>query len=165
MIWRLERESLVARKAAGEKIQSQVIAANLDALLIVSSCNHDFNASRLERYLALAADAEVLPIVVLTKADLCDDVNVLRQQTLQLQSGLEVLTVDARDSHQTMLLADWCGVEQTIALVGSSGVGKSTLAMSLGANLLATQEFAKTIAKVGIRRRPGRFIGLRQVGC
>ncbi len=136
---RLERESLLARKAAGEKCQTQLIAANLDTLFIVSSCNHDFNPSRLERYLALAAESEIEPVVVLTKADMCDDPERLRQAATALKSGLIVETVDARDPGRTAVLADWCRSGQTVALVGSSGVGKSTLAMSLGVGSLATR--------------------------
>lgn len=129
---RLERESLIVRKAAGEKAQSQLIAANVDTLFIVSSCNHDFNLARLERYLALAAEAKIVPVVVLTKADLCDDTATLRKQAFRLMSGLLVETIDARDALQVAQLADWCAAGQTVALVGSSGVGKSTLAMVLG---------------------------------
>lgn len=136
---RLERDSLIARKAAGEQAKSQPIAANIDTLFIVSSCNHDFNLSRLERYLALASEAQVTPIVVLTKSDLAEDAELLRQQATQLKSGLIVELVDARDSQQTSVLSDWCRINQTVAIVGSSGVGKSTLAMSLGADTLKTQ--------------------------
>tara|TARA_R110002049_G_scaffold2750_2_gene21504 strand:- start:308585 stop:309625 length:1041 start_codon:yes stop_codon:yes gene_type:complete len=136
---RLERESLVKRKAAGEQVKSQSIAANLNTLFIVSSCNHDFNPSRLERYLSLAAEAGVNPVIVLTKADLSDDPVRLQQQASALKSGLIVETVDGRDRAQMDVLSDWCRVGQTVALVGSSGVGKSTLAMSLGAPELDTQ--------------------------
>ncbi len=137
---RLERESLITRRAAGEKAKSQLIAANVDTLFIISSCNHDFNLSRLERYLAVASEAGVTPVVVLTKADLCEDPDLLRQQASRLARDLLVETVDARSSQQVEFLADWCRVGQTVALVGSSGVGKSTLAMTLGAGDLETQE-------------------------
>lgn len=136
---RLERESLIARKAAGEQAKSQLIAANIDTLFIVSSCNHDFNLSRLERYLALASEAQVNPVVVLTKSDLAEDSVLLQQQASRLKSGLIVELADARDSLQTNVLSDWCRKNQTVAIVGSSGVGKSTLAMSLGAETLKTQ--------------------------
>ena len=136
---RLERTSLIARKAAGEKVTTQPIAANLDTLFIVASCNHDFNPSRMERYLALASEADVSPVLVLTKSDLHEDPASLRQQAARLKSDLMVETVDARDAQQVACLADWCGAGQTVALVGSSGVGKSTLAMTLGAGELATQ--------------------------
>lgn len=136
---RLERESLLLRKAAGEKLQSQLIAANLDTLIIVCSCNHDFNLSRLERYLALALEAGVTPVVVLTKSDLCDDPDALRQQARQIKRDLIVEMLDARDEGQTTVLEDWCRAGQTVGLVGSSGVGKTTLAMTLGAGPLETQ--------------------------
>ncbi len=138
-IRRLERDSLIARKAAGEQAKSQLIAANIDTLFIVSSCNHDFNFSRLERYLALASEAQVDSVVVLTKSDLAEDSDLLRQQASHLKSGLIVEMVDARDSQQVSVLSDWCRMNQTVAIVGSSGVGKSTLAMSLGAETLKTQ--------------------------
>ena len=70
---RLERKSLIARRAAGTGAETQLIAANLDTLFIVSSCNADFNLARLERYLALARQAGVMPVVVLTRADACPD--------------------------------------------------------------------------------------------
>ncbi|TWU40252.1 putative ribosome biogenesis GTPase RsgA [Novipirellula aureliae] len=136
---RLPRESLISRKAAGVKSQTQLIAANVDTLFIVCSCNHDFNLSRLERYLALASESRVIPIVVLTKADLCEDRDAFRQQVLQLQSGLIVETVDARVRDDMEPLSYWCRSGQTVALVGSSGAGKSTLAMSLGAAPISTQ--------------------------
>ena len=144
---RLERTSLIARKAAGEKVETQPIAANLDTLLIVASCNHDFNPSRLERYLALASEADVYPVLVLTKADLHDDPAALRQQASRLKSDLIVETVDARDPAQVECLSHWCRVGKTVALVGSSGVGKSTLAMTLGAGDLATQSIREDDAK------------------
>jgi len=146
-IRRLERESLLTRKAAGEKVEAQLIAANLDTLFIVSSCNHDFNLSRLERYLALAAEAQVNPVVVLTKSDLCEDPIHLRQQASGLKSGLCVEAVDARDSLQMAVFSDWCQVGQTVALVGSSGVGKSTLAISMGVPGLTTQSIREDDSK------------------
>jgi ribosome biogenesis GTPase len=141
---RLERESLIARKAAGDVARQQLIAANIDTLFIVSSCNQDFNLSRLERYLAVAIEARTTPIVVLTKADLCEDATSLRQQVERLHSGLLVEFLDARCQDQTESLGHWCRSGQTVALVGSSGVGKSTLANSLGAGELATAEIRES---------------------
>jgi ribosome biogenesis GTPase len=135
---RLERQTLLLRKASGEEVKPQVIVANLDTIFIVSSCNEDFNLSRTERYLALALQTGAVPVVVLTKADLCEDPAALRQQTEQLRAGLSVVTLDARQSAQAEALKPWCGPGQTIALLGSSGVGKSTLANALGVGGLAT---------------------------
>ncbi|QEF98233.1 Putative ribosome biogenesis GTPase RsgA [Stieleria maiorica] len=160
---RLERESLVTRKAAGSKAELQLIGANIDTLFIVSSCNHDFNTARLERYLAVAAESHVNPVVVLTKSDLCDVPDQLRQQAGRLMSGLVVETVDARDPAETQTLAHWCRHGQTVALVGSSGVGKSTLAMSLGAGRIATQGIREDDSK-GRHTTTARSIHRLQAG-
>lgn len=135
---RLERQTLLFRKAAGEEVKPQLIAANIDTIFIVSSCNEDFNLSRIERYLALALQADAVPVVVLTKSDLCDHVVDLRRQVEQLHPGLLVEAIDARQPEQAEILTPWCGLGQSIALLGSSGVGKSTLANALGAKGQAT---------------------------
>lgn len=146
-IQRLERQTLLSRKASGEEVKPQAIAANLDTVFIVSSCNEDFNLSRIERYLALALQTGITPVVVLTKADLCDDPADLRQQAEQLHTGLSVETIDARKPEQADVLKSWCGPGQSVALLGSSGVGKTTLANALGAGDLATG---------GIREQDGK---------
>ncbi|HTV67930.1 MAG TPA: ribosome small subunit-dependent GTPase A [Rhizobiaceae bacterium] len=135
----LDRRSLFKRRAAGTERRLQLIAANVDTLFIVSSCNRDFNIARLERYLALAREAEVTPVVVLTKADLAEDAEAFAAQARKLLPGLLVETLDARDPGSVALLAPWCGRGQTVALVGSSGVGKSTLVNTLTGEAIATQ--------------------------
>ncbi len=90
-----------------------------------------FNLSRLERYLALALEAKVEPVVVLTKADLVDDLSGYLHQAMSLNTNLAVETVNALDSSSVEVLRPWCGYGRTVALVGSSGVGKSTLVNSL----------------------------------
>ena len=127
----LERKSLFKRRAAGVDRRVQLIAANVDTLFVVTSCNRDFNVARLERYLALAREAEVTPIIVLTKADLVADAGDYVRDAARLMPGLFVETLDARDPEATARLAPWCGRGQTVALVGSSGVGKSTLVNTL----------------------------------
>jgi len=143
----LERQTLLVRKAAGEEVKPQVIAANLDTIFIVCSCNEDFNLSRIERYLALAIQAGAVPIVVLTKADLCSDPAALRRKAEQLHVGLVVETIDARQAAQAEVLKPWCGPGQSVALLGSSGVGKSTLANALGARSLETAEIREKDGK------------------
>lgn len=135
---RLDRHSSLLRRAAGEEVKPQTIAVNIDTLFIVSSCNDDFNLSRIERYLALALQSGATPVVVLTKADLCEDPEDLLDQARQLHPGLSVQTLDARDPEAVASLLSWCGPGQTVALLGSSGVGKSTLGGALGAGDLAT---------------------------
>ena len=127
----LERKSLFQRKAAGKDTRLQQIAANVDTLFIVSSCNQDFNLSRLERYLALALEAGVEPVLVLSKADLSDHVSDYRQQAQGINPNWTIETVNALEPSSIEGLHAWCGVGQTVAFVGSSGVGKSTLINTL----------------------------------
>jgi ribosome biogenesis GTPase len=127
----LERKSLFKRKEPGTGRSLQLIAANVDTLLIVSSCNQDFNLARLERYLTLARDAEVQPIVILTKADLADDPGAYASKAAKLLPGLLVEYLDARLASDVAKLIPWCERGQTVALLGSSGVGKSTLVNTL----------------------------------
>jgi len=135
----LQRRSLFKRRAAGTTVGTQLMAANIDTLFIVSSCNQDFNAARLERYLALAREAEVTPLIVLTKADLAQDMRNYVSEALRLTPGLMVEALDARAPKDVARLEPWCRSGQTIALIGSSGVGKSTLL-----NTLAGADIAET---------------------
>lgn len=130
----LTRKSLFKRKAAGSQLAEQLIAANVDTLLIVCSLNHDFNLSRIERYLALAHEAGAEPLLVLTKADLCADVDAYIQQVTKLDPMLLVEVVNALDSSCSSKLQHWCRLGNTLAVVGSSGVGKSTLVNTLTGN-------------------------------
>lgn len=139
----LDRKSLFKRRAAGTGRRLQLIAANVDTLFIVTSCNQDFNVARLERYLALAQEAGVTPVIVLTKADLTDAPEDFERAAARLLPALGVETVDARDPASVGRLAAWCGRGETVALVGSSGVGKSTLINTLTGK--------GTIATAGIR--------------
>ena len=127
----MERRSVFKRKAAGTGRRVQLIAANVDTLIVVTSCNQDFNVARLERYLALAREADVTPLVVLTKADLVDDAGPYLAAARALMPGLLAEALDARQPAVAAVLGPWCGPGQTVALVGSSGVGKSTLVNAL----------------------------------
>ena len=128
---RLERFSLFQRRAAGTSGDIQLIAANVDTLFIVTSANHDFNIARLERYLAVAHDAGAYPVIVITKADTVESVSEFIAEALRLSPGLLVEALDARSGEQVGVLRSWCESGQTVALVGSSGVGKSTLINTL----------------------------------
>ena len=129
---RLDRKTTLQRRVEGGRVP-QLIAANVDTLFIVSSCNDDLNPARLERYLALANEAGTTPVIILTKADQVADVGPWRDQVAGLQRGLEVVTLNATAPDAATALARWCAVGQTVALVGSSGVGKSSLLNTLSA--------------------------------
>ncbi|GMG86035.1 ribosome small subunit-dependent GTPase A [Biformimicrobium ophioploci] len=126
----LERSSLFLRMAAGGD-KAQLLAANVDTVFIVSSCNHDFNLSRIERYQALVQQAGARSVVVLTRADTCADADNFRERALSTTADCVVETVNALDPDDVSVLKCWLGPGETIALLGSSGVGKSTLLNSL----------------------------------
>lgn len=133
----LERKSLIKRRAPGSDRREQLIAANIDTIFIVSSCNQDFNVARLERYVILAFEAEITPVILLTKTDLCDDAEKYVAEARSISDLVPVVTVDARGDEPKTKLAEWCGQGQTIAFLGSSGVGKSTLTNALAGGQLA----------------------------
>lgn len=133
LVRRLERKALLERRTEGGR-WPQLIAANVDTLFIVTSCNDDFNPARLERYLTLANEAATTPVIVLTKADQVADTTPFQDAAAALQRGLAVVAVNARAETAVQALAPWCGTGQTVALVGSSGVGKSSLLNTLAAN-------------------------------
>lgn len=127
----LERRTCLARRAAGTGVERQLIAANVDTLFIVTSCNADFNPARLERYIALAMGAGVEPVILLTKADLCQDPESWRKQAAAIDASVAVKTLDALSPDVGAALTQWCRAGRTVALAGSSGVGKTTLANML----------------------------------
>ena len=137
----LDRKSIFRRVAAGEKADIQLIAANVDVLFVVTSCNEEFKESRLERYLALAVEAGVIAVVVLTKTDLSDDPDSYAARARSVQSGVHVEQINALDRSSFGGVLAWIEPGSTIALVGSSGVGKSTIL-----NTLAAREVAATSA-------------------
>jgi len=127
----LRRTSLFKRRAPGHDRRVQLIAANVDTVFIVSSCNQDFNVARLERYVALAFEAEVAPVIVLTKADLCEDTSGYEREAATISARVPVVVLNAKGEDVRAALAAWCGAGQTVAFLGMSGVGKSTLVNGL----------------------------------
>lgn len=144
----LDRKSLFRRRAPGTDRHEQFIAANVDTLLIVSSCNQDFNEARLERYLAIAREADVLAMILLTKADTCDDPWVFVYRASRLATAIQVEAVNALSKESLSILDAWLSRGQTIALLGSSGVGKSTIINTLsGTDSVLTQGIRESDAR------------------
>ncbi|WOI33368.1 ribosome small subunit-dependent GTPase A [Tritonibacter scottomollicae] len=142
---RLDRHSLLQRQTVGAR-QLQLIAANVDTVFIVTSCNDDFNPARLERYLALTNEAGTGAVIVLTKVDQTPDAAKFQREAAALQRGLPVVSINGKSQDAIAALAPWCGAGQTVALIGSSGVGKSTLL-----NTLAQKSKDEAQATGGIR--------------
>ncbi len=138
----LKRQSLIARLAAGVAPALQSIAANVDTLFVVTSCNSEFNPSRLERYLAIAHQAGVTPVIVLSKLDTCQEPQPYIDGAQGISRGITVIAVNGTDAAGSLqALEPWLDEGQTVAFVGSSGVGKSTLINSLlGANTQGTRQ-------------------------
>lgn len=135
----LPRTSLIARKAVGMPPRPQVIAANVDIVFICMAMNANFNLSRLERYLAVVWESDAKPVVVLTKADLAPDLDHQIAQTQVVAMGVDIVTTSATEHTGFERLRTYLGNSVTIAFIGSSGVGKSTLVNTLvGSEVLKT---------------------------
>lgn len=135
----LSRKSAFIRKAAGKTGEEQVVAANIDTIFICMSVNNDFNLRRLERYLALAWESGATPVVVLTKVDLCDDVYGKVQAVASVAIGVDILGISTIENDGYDDVMSYFSQGRTVALLGSSGVGKSTLI-----NRLTSQEMLDT---------------------
>ena len=144
----LARKSLIKRRAPGTDRQEQLIAANIDTAFIVTSCNQDFKVARLERYAAVAFEADITPVVVLTKTDLISDPQTYIDDAKTVSELIDVVALDAKSDEPKLKLADWCKPGATVAFLGSSGVGKSTLANALlETQSIATQSIREDDAK------------------
>jgi ribosome biogenesis GTPase len=132
----LERASLFSRKAAGSRATRQLIAANVDTVFVVSSMNADFNLNRLERYLALAHEADVEAVILLTKIDRCDDPDGYLERARGLARNTPVVPLNSLDQESVRQLLPWCAAGRTLAFLGSSGVGKSSLINTLSGDAM-----------------------------
>lgn len=136
----LARQGRFSRKSAGEWTDEQVVAANIDTVFLVSGLDGDFNPRRIERYLLLAQQSQARPVVVLNKVDLADDVAEATELVQTLAPDTPVLPISAADGRGFELLQPYLGVGQTVALLGSSGVGKSSIVNRLaGQRVLPTR--------------------------
>ena len=137
----LPRTTQFVRRRAGREGGDQVIAANVDVACIVSSLNLDLNPRRIERYLVAARDSGAMPVVVLTKADLCDDIEAAVDAVREIASGAPIEVVSNVTGEGLDAIQKWLQPGKTAVLVGSSGVGKSTMVNKIaGEELLVTQD-------------------------
>ncbi|WP_430392887.1 ribosome small subunit-dependent GTPase A [Bacillus suaedaesalsae] len=123
----LPRFSKFSRKVAGETTEEQIVATNVNTVFLVAALNQDFNIRRLERYLLLTWESGANPVIVLTKADLCEDSEPFIQDVEGVAFGVPIHVTSAKDLTGLEPLQSYLGEGQTVALLGSSGAGKSTL--------------------------------------
>jgi ribosome biogenesis GTPase len=173
----LARRTAVVRRAPGDrKLPSQVLAANVDTVFVVSSANRDFNVRRLERYLAVAWDSGAWPVVLLSKSDLADDIEPYRVAAEAAAPGLDVVAVSVVTGEGLDSVRSHLGSGRTVVFTGSSGVGKSSIVNALaGEPLLATAAIREddargrhtTTRRQLVRLADGLLIdtpGLRELG-
>ena len=127
----LPRRTALIRQAPGKKTEAQVVGANLDTVFVVASLNADLTVRRLERYIAAAWESGAEPVVLLSKADLADDVGEVLGSVAAVAAGARVLVVSSFDGRGVDEVRELIGHGRTVAFVGSSGVGKSTLLNTL----------------------------------
>lgn len=123
----LPRRNKLSRKVAGGKSVEQLIASNVDIVFIVTSADDDFNAPRLERYCAMIGDIDALPVIIVNKIDACEVPEVLLENERLRKLNVPVHGISARDGDNLEAVTTYLKTGTTIVLVGSSGVGKSTL--------------------------------------
>lgn len=123
----IPRKSKFSRKAAGQVTEEQIVAANVDTVFIVNSLNDDLNLRRIERYLLLAWESGSNPVIVLSKADLVTDLQAKLDQVSSVAIGVPVIAVSVLEEKGIEELQAYLAPGKTIALIGSSGVGKSSL--------------------------------------
>ncbi len=135
----LTRRTKFSRAAAGIEVKEQIVAANADTVFLIQSLNKDFNMKRLERYLIAAWDSGAVPVVILTKADCCENVAEKMNLVYGTAPGVEVYAISSVTGQGLEEVSKYLQPGKTVALLGSSGVGKSTLV-----NKLAGEEILKT---------------------
>ena len=135
----LSRKSYFSRKIAGSRFDIQIVAANIDYIFICTALNNDFNINRLERYIAVAWDSMAIPVIVLTKSDLCEDIDERLKEVQEVAIGIEILVTSSLNENGYEKVKEYIKSGTTIAFIGSSGVGKSTLI-----NKLLNKDILKT---------------------
>lgn len=127
----LPRKSKFSRKVAGQQTQEQIIASNVDFAFIVCALNYDFNLRRIERYLSLIWQSGATPVVILTKTDLCSDVLNKISEVQNIAFGVDIHAISNISTEGIDFLQKYFEEDKTVVLLGSSGVGKSSLINNL----------------------------------
>jgi ribosome biogenesis GTPase len=127
----LPRKSKFSRKTVGTKTEEQIIATNVDTVFLISGLDGDFNLRRIERYLILVWESDANPVIILNKADLCEDVEQCREAVEEIAFGVPIIILSAVNNQGLDALIPYLNQGQTVALLGSSGVGKSTITNQL----------------------------------
>ena len=167
MLQRLPRQSELKRAAAGEHYRQQLIAANIDHVLVVCGLDHDFNPRRLERYLLLVRAGGAEPVIVLTKADRVDDLEPVAEALADIAAqDIAIHAINAKDAASARVLEPYLGAGRTVVLVGSSGAGKSTLTNTLlGREQMATGEVRENDSRGRHTTTRRVLLPLPQGGC
>ncbi len=123
----LERKSKFSRKVAGDRLDEQILAANIDITFLVMGLDGDYNLRRMERYLTVAWESGARPVIVLNKSDVCNSLEECTQEVLSIAQGVDIIVMSAHQSEQIAPLRSLLTPGTTGVLLGSSGVGKSTI--------------------------------------
>lgn len=127
----LERKTKFSRKVAGDRLDEQILATNIDIAFLVMGLDGDYNLRRMERYLTVAWESGVRPVIVLNKSDVCPNLEECTQEMLSIAHGVDIIVMNARRSEQIEPLRSLLIPGTTGVLLGSSGVGKSTITNAL----------------------------------
>ncbi|MBV1758606.1 MAG: ribosome small subunit-dependent GTPase A [Dethiosulfatibacter sp.] len=137
----LQRKSKLSRKVAGKRFDEQIIATNIDTIFITMSVNNDFNIRRLERYLTIVWDSMAVPVILLTKIDLCQNIDDKMLEIEEVSPGVDIITTSAVTGEGVNQITKYLGPGKTVAFIGSSGVGKSSIINYLkGEKIMAVKE-------------------------